>query len=78
MPSLLIRDMSETTKRELAVQAAQHGRSQQAEVLAILESALHSNETTWFEELRHAAKEAGGIELPVMQRHAPRVTGVIV
>lgn len=78
MPSLLIRDMSEATKRELAVQAAQHGRSQQAEVLAILESALHTSETTWFEALRHVAQEAGGIELPVVQRHAPRVTGILV
>lgn len=78
MPSLLIRDMKDTTKRELAVRAAKHGRSQQAEVLAILESVLHPNETTWFEALHQSAKEVGGIDLPTIQRHAPRITGTLL
>lgn len=78
MPSLLIRDMKEDTKRELAVRAAQHGRSQQAEVLAILESALHPNESTWFEALHQSAQAVGGIDLPTTKRHAPRITGALL
>lgn len=76
MASLLIRDMQEETKRALAVQAARHGRSQQAEALAILESALAPQRPSLVDFLRQGAREVGGIEAPVAERHAPRITGV--
>ena len=40
MPALLVRDLSEEGKRALAIRAAEHGRSQQAEAKAILEETL--------------------------------------
>ena len=43
MPDLLIRGLSEETKRRLAVQAAHNGRSQSAEACAILEEALSAS-----------------------------------
>lgn len=78
MPSLLIRDMSEATKQRLAVQAAENGRSQQAEAIAILEETLHSSQTPWFENLLQISQEVGGIDLPVIERHSPRVTVVLL
>lgn len=78
MSSLLIRDIDDTIKRQLAVQAAQNGRSQQAEALAILESALAPKRESWFDSLRKAAEEVGGIDLPVVERHTPRITGIML
>lgn len=43
MPDLLIRGLSDETKRRLAVQAAQNGRSQSAEARVILEDALSAS-----------------------------------
>ena len=78
MATLLIRDISEPTKTRLAVRAAQNGRSQQAEALSILESSLKPSTQSWFESLRHKAEEVGGIDLPALERHSPRVTGVML
>lgn len=76
MASLLIRDIPETTKKNLAVRAAQHGRSQQSEALCILREAIDGNSESWVDVLRRAAEDVGGIELPEPVRHAPRLTGV--
>lgn len=76
MPALLVRDIEESTKRALAIRAAEHGRSQQAEARAILEEALAPREKSWIEMLRAGAAEVGGIDIPAPSRHVPRVTGV--
>ncbi len=78
MPNLLIRDLSEATKRQLAIRAAEHERSQQAEALAILEEALEPKRASWFDALRETANNVGGIELPTQKRHSPRLTGILL
>ncbi|WP_432762722.1 FitA-like ribbon-helix-helix domain-containing protein [Adlercreutzia murintestinalis] len=76
MPSLLIRDIDEATKRSLAVRAAQNGRSQQAEARAIIETALDNQPKSWVQLLREKSIPVGGIDLPEPQRHVPRLTGI--
>lgn len=78
MPSLLIRDLSESTKKQLAIQAAKNGRSQQAEALAILEDSLDPNTISWYDTLREMSSKVGGIELPAVERHSPRLTRVVL
>ena len=75
MPSLLIRDIPAEVKRSLAMRAAEHERSQKAEVLAILRDTL-GEQQSWVQMLREGAEEVGGIQLPEAQRHTPRITGV--
>lgn len=76
MPSLLIRNMSESTKRQLAIRAAEHGCSQQDEVLSILDKALSSENGTWLDSLLEKSESVGGIDIPESKRYAPRLTGV--
>lgn len=75
MPSLLVRDINEETKRQLAIRAAQDGISQQAEVRKILEQALEPSES-WLTSVMDQAQAVGGIDIPLQTRHAPRVTGI--
>lgn len=77
MPDLLIRDCDEDTKRMLAVRAASHGRSQQAEALDILRTALQGDaRRTWVDVLLENAHEVGGMEFEPPKRHAPRLSAV--
>lgn len=76
MPSLLIRDVSEQTKRALAIRAAEHGRSQQAEARHIIEDTLTPKPQSWVSLFREGAQSVGGIEIPEPQRHIPRLTGI--
>jgi antitoxin FitA len=70
MPTLTIRDIDEDLKARLRIRAAENGRSMEAEVRAILRSALDSEAPTerlgsWI----HArAAEVGGIELDLPPR----------
>ena len=63
MPNILIRNVSEETKQRLEQRAAANGRSQNAEAVAILEEALAPEEKSWFEMLREAVEEVGGVDL---------------
>lgn len=72
MPNILIRDLSEETKRRLEKRARENGRSQNAEVLAILDEALEPETKTWFDMLRETVEEVGGIELELPERHPAR------
>ena len=76
MPALLVRDMSEEAKRALAIRAAQHGRSQVAEARAILEEALLPSKHNWLSDVYEEAQSVGGMEIPLSERHAPRITGI--
>ena len=76
MANLLIRNCDEETKRALAVRAAQHGRSQQAEALAILRSTLLEEPKSWVTLIRKNAAEVDGMEFELPKRHAPRFTAV--
>ncbi len=72
---LLVRDLDPAAKGLLKKRAARHGRSQQAEAKAILESSLRSEQRSWVSRLRSAAQAVGGIELEEPARHVARELG---
>lgn len=74
MADILIRGISDAAKEQLAARAASNGNSQNAEARAILEAALAPAKRTWFDMLRDAAAEVGGVELPPPERHGFRET----
>ena len=63
MADILIRDVPQKTKLLLEERAVQHGRSRNAELLAILETMLAPQQRTWFDILREAADDVDGVEL---------------
>jgi plasmid stability protein len=66
MASLTVRNLSEETHRALRVRAAQHGRSTEAEVRAILENAVRPEERIKLGSLlAKIGREAGGVELVI-------------
>lgn len=72
MADLLVRNIPDDVKQRLAVQAAENGRSQSAEAVAILASALKPDQRTWFERLYTTCQELGGVELELPERHPAR------
>jgi plasmid stability protein len=72
MADLLVRNIPDDVKQRLAVRAAENGRSQSAEALAILEESLKPATKTWFEMLYETAQEVGGFELEPLERHPAR------
>lgn len=72
MADLLIRDLNEGTKQLLRERAARHGRTQQGEARAILESSLRPEATSWVARLRNAAQAVGGIDIEDPERHPAR------
>ena len=76
MPDLLVRDVSEETKRALAVRAAQNGRSLQAEAKAILTDAVAPQRETWFTMMRKAFADAELDGFAVPERHSARAEEV--
>ena len=71
MPTITVRNVSESTKRRLRVRAAQHGRSMEEEVRQILLDAARS-ETSPPENLADAiaaiVDPLGGVELDLPPR----------
>lgn len=76
MADLLIRNIDEDLKRELTARAARNGRSQQAEALSILQSALSNSSRSWVSLLSRAGDRADEITLPEIERHPARSTSV--
>lgn len=74
MSDLLVRNLPESTKRALAVRAAENGRSLSAEAAAILDEALCPPGKTWFELLYDLGQDLDGVELPLPERHPARET----
>jgi plasmid stability protein len=79
MPSITIRNIDEDLKKRLRLQAAQHGRSMEEEIRAILRSALSGRtperEQTGldlFNEIRALFAPLGGIELEPLPREPIR------
>ncbi len=72
MTDLLIRNLGDSTRMLLKEQARRHGRSQQGEARAILESSLHASDSDWVARLRNVSTSTGGIELDVPVRHRAR------
>ncbi len=66
MTTLTIRNVDTTVKERLRVRAAQHGRSMEAELRAILNEALASagrREPNLAEAIRRRVAPLGGVEL---------------
>ena len=60
MATLMVRGISEETKRRLRIQAAHHDRSMEAEARAILEAAITpQSQDNWFTAARAALDAAG-------------------
>ena len=72
MADMLIRGIPNELKRELAIRAAENGRSQNAETVAILESALKPEKENWVLKLMEVAQECGGVELELPERTPAR------
>lgn len=75
MASITIRRLDESVKSKLRVRAARHQRSMEEEARVILTSAVAErdrNSRKWVDELRAHWLEAGGVELPKINRELPR------
>lgn len=67
MASIIVRGLDDSTKAQIAKQAAQHGRSMEAEVRDILTKAAHRPHIGL--ALLEAARSVGGVDhLPVPAR----------
>jgi plasmid stability protein len=76
MPSLTVRNLPDETHRALRVRAAQHGRSAEAEVRAILEEAVRPAERLKIgTELRRIAQEIGGMDDLDISRQRREIRG---
>ena len=72
MADMLIRGIPDDVKRQLAIRAAENGRSQNAEAVAILKEAVQPEEKSWILRLMDAAQELGGVELELPERTPAR------
>ena len=73
MRTLTIRQLDERTHARLRGRAAEHGRSVEAEVRAILDAAVNVPEHNFLISLHTSMVQAGGVELKVPARtHQPR------
>jgi plasmid stability protein len=68
MGTLTIRQLDERTHARLRGRAAEHGRSVEAEVRAILDAAVNLPEQNFLLSLHALMADAGGIELDVPPR----------
>jgi plasmid stability protein len=66
MPAVMIRNLPAATHRALKVRAAKHGRSTEAEIRIILESAVRpATRVRLGSELAALGRKYGGLELPI-------------
>ena len=75
MPSIIIRNLDDTTKRALKIRAAINGRSMEQEAREILKSALaHTpkRRANLAERIREIFRPLGGVELERLPREAIR------
>lgn len=72
MPQLLVRDVPVEVKQSLKMRAIRNGRSQNAEVLSILSSALHDERAPWIDVLAQASDTLGGVDLELPAREPAR------
>jgi plasmid stability protein len=76
MATLMIRDLDEDVKARLRVQAAEHGRSMEAEARALLAAALTGRRPPrgLGSHIRDQFAEIGGVELDIPSRTGPAGT----
>jgi plasmid stability protein len=68
MATLTIRQLDERTHARLRGRAAEHGRSVEAEVRAILDAAVQLPEQNFLLALHESVAQAGGVSLEVPPR----------
>jgi plasmid stability protein len=68
MGTLTIRQLDERTRARLRGRAAEHGRSVEAEVRAILDAAVNLPEHNLLLSLHESLTEVGGIDLEIPSR----------
>ena len=70
MATLTIRDVPEETKKRLRIRAAEHGRSMEAELRAIVDRAVHLTEPpeNFARAIRRQFSALGGLELELPER----------
>jgi plasmid stability protein len=72
MASVTVRNLSEETHRALRIRAAMHGRSTEAEIRAILESAVRPEGRIKLGSLlAEIGREAGGVDLDIGRDRTP-------
>ncbi len=72
MASVTVRNLPDETHRALRVLAATHGRSTEAEIRAILESAVRpEGRIKLGSPLAEIGREVGGIELEIERERTP-------
>jgi len=73
MAALSIRDLDDSVKEKLRLRAAQHGRSMEAEIRAILTAAVTDEEprTDLFGALTERFASLGGVDLDPPSRATP-------
>jgi plasmid stability protein len=73
MEALSIRDLDDSVKEKLRVRAAQHGRSMEAEIRAILTSAVtdEAPQADLFSALTERFARLGGVDLDLPPRATP-------
>lgn len=72
MASVTVRNLPDETHRALRVRAAMHGRSTEAEIRAILESAVRpSSRVKLGSMLAEIGREVGGVELEIKRDQTP-------
>ena len=72
MASVTVRNLSDETHRALRVRAATHGRSTEAEIRAILESAVRPEGRVRLGTLlAEIGREVGGVDLDIERDRTP-------
>jgi plasmid stability protein len=73
MAALSIRDLDDSVKEKLRLRAAQHGRSMEAEIRAILTSAVtdEAPHSDLFSALTERFASLGGVDLDLPPRATP-------
>jgi antitoxin FitA len=72
MPSLNVRSLSEQTHRALRVRAAEHGRSTEAEVRAILDEAVNPGKRLGLGSMLTAiGRDFGSVDFEITRDKAP-------
>ena len=68
MTAISIRNLDSEVKAKLRVRAAEHGRSMEAEIRAILTEAVEQRPVGLFDAIRAVSLEHGGVDLDLRRR----------
>ncbi|MDZ7638889.1 MAG: hypothetical protein U5J83_11695 [Bryobacterales bacterium] len=74
MGAILIRNVDDSLKQALRVQAAKNGRSMEEEARILLNRGVHENaagEESFYVSFRRCVEQFGGVEIPLPERELP-------